>query len=474
MTIEFILPDIGEGIVECELLEWLVSEGEHIEEDQPVAEVMTDKATVQIPAMHAGVVNKLHYAVGDIAKVHAPLFSMTPDDADANSDTHENAQAIYDELKDPNRQQPFVFVGAKSNSQHLAVNPVDIYRSLLGNANVFAFFEESALEEMNYYLGKDYRCEPGAIRCYLPHFDKNRGDNSRIHRFFLSHQIEDKGHNYVVDCLANGLARNGAVFTTRDLRSFNDLFALRRKHRLDKILQNKNSTTDQSDELNLFMEECEELTTKNGELETLASQYSQENDSLKTELGSTRHQIAEANKLRSQFKNFEQVQNAVNSLDKLPESLSDVLRLAGTLFPKRLTISSDAFKTAADHEKSHDYWKKSEGLSIAWAMLFDLAQKGHELLLNKQGGDIERTFNDDSNFELAMTEGKTTKQNSKLMEKRELVHEGKNFQMAPHLKFGNKNPRMLRLHFAVDNEKERLIVGHFGDHMTNASTRKKS
>ena len=97
MTIEFILPDIGEGIVECELLEWLVSEGEHIEEDQPVAEVMTDKATVQIPAMHAGVVNKLHYAVGDIAKVHAPLFSMTPDDADANSDTQEDARA---EVKD--------------------------------------------------------------------------------------------------------------------------------------------------------------------------------------------------------------------------------------------------------------------------------------------------------------------------------------------------------------------------------------
>ena len=97
MTIEFILPDIGEGIVECELLEWLVSEGEHIEEDQPVAEVMTDKATVQIPAMHAGVVNKLHYAVGDIAKVHAPLFSMTPDDANANSDTQEDAQA---EVKD--------------------------------------------------------------------------------------------------------------------------------------------------------------------------------------------------------------------------------------------------------------------------------------------------------------------------------------------------------------------------------------
>lgn len=119
MTIEFILPDIGEGIVECELLEWLVSEGEHIEEDQPVAEVMTDKATVQIPAMHAGVVNKLHYAVGDIAKVHAPLFSMTPDDADANSDTQEDAQAgVKDNASETASANDSASSGA-SNGKHI-------------------------------------------------------------------------------------------------------------------------------------------------------------------------------------------------------------------------------------------------------------------------------------------------------------------------------------------------------------------
>ena len=66
----------GEGIVECELLAWLVAEGDTIVEDQPVAEVMTDKATVQIPAMYSGVITKLHYQTGDIAKVHQPLFAM--------------------------------------------------------------------------------------------------------------------------------------------------------------------------------------------------------------------------------------------------------------------------------------------------------------------------------------------------------------------------------------------------------------
>ena len=78
MSIDFILPDIGEGIVECELVEWLVAEGDVIAEDQPVADVMTDKALVQIPAMHSGVVDKLYYAKGEIAKVHQPLFAMTP------------------------------------------------------------------------------------------------------------------------------------------------------------------------------------------------------------------------------------------------------------------------------------------------------------------------------------------------------------------------------------------------------------
>lgn len=81
MSIDFILPDIGEGIVECELVEWLVSEGETVVEDQPIADVMTDKALVQIPAMHTGVIDKLFYKQGDIAKVHEPLFSMTTDES---------------------------------------------------------------------------------------------------------------------------------------------------------------------------------------------------------------------------------------------------------------------------------------------------------------------------------------------------------------------------------------------------------
>ena len=60
MSTDFILPDIGEGIVECEIVEWVVQEGDSIQEDQVVVEVMTDKAVVEIPAKFDGTVTKLY------------------------------------------------------------------------------------------------------------------------------------------------------------------------------------------------------------------------------------------------------------------------------------------------------------------------------------------------------------------------------------------------------------------------------
>ena len=51
---EFRLPDIGEGVVEGEVVKWHVKEGDNVREDQPMVEVMTDKATVEIPSPQGG------------------------------------------------------------------------------------------------------------------------------------------------------------------------------------------------------------------------------------------------------------------------------------------------------------------------------------------------------------------------------------------------------------------------------------
>src|SRR5262245_65295736 len=70
MTFNFKLPDIGEGVAEGEITRWLVKEGETVKEDQPMVEVMTDKATVEITSPKSGRIQKILYPEGSIAPVH--------------------------------------------------------------------------------------------------------------------------------------------------------------------------------------------------------------------------------------------------------------------------------------------------------------------------------------------------------------------------------------------------------------------
>ncbi|MFC4562539.1 dihydrolipoamide acetyltransferase family protein [Nocardiopsis mangrovi] len=72
----FLLPDLGEGLTEAEILTWLVAVGDTVAVDQPVAEVETAKAAVEVPCPFAGTVAALHGAPGDSVAVGAPLISI--------------------------------------------------------------------------------------------------------------------------------------------------------------------------------------------------------------------------------------------------------------------------------------------------------------------------------------------------------------------------------------------------------------
>ena len=73
MAYEFKLPDLGEGLTEAEIARWLVTEGQSIEEDEPLVEVQTDKTTVEIPSPRGGTVLKILVEEGQIAPVGAVL-----------------------------------------------------------------------------------------------------------------------------------------------------------------------------------------------------------------------------------------------------------------------------------------------------------------------------------------------------------------------------------------------------------------
>ena len=100
---QFILPDLGEGLEEAELIKWVVSEGDTVEEHQILAEMETDKALVEVPSPRAGTIKTLHGNDGDIIKVGAVFVTYEGGDdtpARAKQDPELTTEAKEEEPKD--------------------------------------------------------------------------------------------------------------------------------------------------------------------------------------------------------------------------------------------------------------------------------------------------------------------------------------------------------------------------------------
>ena len=104
----FKLPDLGEGVVEGEIIAWHVQPGDTVNEDQPLVDVMTDKATVTIPSVVTGRVTEVQGNVGELVAVGSNLIQFdvdgenTPEDKENASASHSNGSSAPETLPLPN------------------------------------------------------------------------------------------------------------------------------------------------------------------------------------------------------------------------------------------------------------------------------------------------------------------------------------------------------------------------------------
>jgi len=113
MPRQFILPDLGEGLEEAEIVTWLVNEGDHVVANQPLVSVETDKAVVEIPSPWSGTIARRFGAKGDFIKVGAALVEYS-EEADADTGT------IVGEVQ---RSEPAREVEAPGRAKGLQVLP---------------------------------------------------------------------------------------------------------------------------------------------------------------------------------------------------------------------------------------------------------------------------------------------------------------------------------------------------------------
>jgi pyruvate dehydrogenase E2 component (dihydrolipoamide acetyltransferase) len=94
-TRQFLLPDLGEGLTEAEIVTWMVSVGDEVAVDQSVVEVESAKSVVELPTPYAGRVTELHAEPGTLVRTGSPLVSVTTDAAEGRvpSDTDDRDDA---------------------------------------------------------------------------------------------------------------------------------------------------------------------------------------------------------------------------------------------------------------------------------------------------------------------------------------------------------------------------------------------
>lgn len=118
----FKLPDIGEGIAEAEIVAWHVAVGDRIEEDQPLADMMTDKATVEMESPVAGIVTAVAGEAGDVIAIGSMLVEIqTETEGDAADEVREHGKAEPEAVSAPEPSPPPQMQPAKNMAEVVPV-----------------------------------------------------------------------------------------------------------------------------------------------------------------------------------------------------------------------------------------------------------------------------------------------------------------------------------------------------------------
>ena len=107
----------------------------------------------------------------------------------------------------------------------------------------------------------------------------------------------------------------------------------------------------------------------------------------------------------------------------------------------------------------------------AWEILTHMSETLHPLKFRDGEKDLQRVFRERTGYEFGITEGKMTKDDKDCMRLRRMQHGGREFDITPHVKYGNTEPKLVRVHFAFDEENKKIVVGHIGRHVLNYTSK---
>jgi hypothetical protein len=332
---------------------------------------------------------------------------------------------------------------------------------LVGKCQVLRIPESRDLiEEIKCYLKPELHVSRDYFRVYFP----TRGDEikSQQHRWYCPAHDQ---YPSIRSGIINGLLRNFQLVEADCVETCADVVARETTANLAEF-RKKNPIL--RAELESFSQMLADAHTERDEQRIFANTMAVEVDALEDEIANLKREVFRQKTRVAELEVLARTPDTEKIMTQLPETLEEVVKEFAPRVVGRIVFSEEALKSARAY-------RKFEAVSKAWKMLSDMNSILFEAKFNPPKGfnkDLEGYFNAQSNFELSLTETGTTKGEAALMDQRRIVFEGNSFEVIPHLKWGGREPRLLRIYFAFDETARRIIIGHIGAHLPTAGTRK--
>jgi hypothetical protein len=369
-------------------------------------------------------------------------------------DTVGQGKVLAEFITSPERRYPLIVFNGSGEAQ------VEEARKLAwdvaGKSQVVIVATNPDLgEELRHYLGQDYWVSFGYFRVFFP-FNQRRNSPSR-HRWY---GIGSGDYAEQREGVVHGLLRNHIL---QERYAVETLWDVNRQIARERLLKLKTADPEQQKELEEFFKLNAEVEKERDNFKAEAASYASEVDRLEGQLNEVRGECATYKDRLQRLGRDGESKGVAEIFKTLPSSLAEVARAAGLAFP-RLVITERAIKSAED-------FRECVCVGEAWEILVHLSETLHPLKFRDGEKDLQRVFRERTGYELGITEGKMTKDDKELVRLRKVVHGGKEFDMTPHVKHGNQGAKLVRVHFAFDEENKKVVVGHIGKHVDNYTTK---
>ena len=362
---------------------------------------------------------------------------------------------LRDWIDSESRKYP-IFVFNNSSDHNVTDCAYNMARTVIGKAQVFLLDNDRELmEELSIVANKALYCvKIGFLKLFYPKY----GTFIRTEYFSI------------YDDIYRTLSTNITKFILRDLivRELGAITSFKQiidAIKISKLLRdNKENSSANKEDIKKLIWENENLKSKNDDLKSELNQvtkYWEEEahlaETTKNDLSSAKSKIEALN---FQLENKDDKILELFRKQGIPTTLSliDICVLFKILYHDRIAIPELVTDSLPDC--------KFDDLQIFWEMLSSLSNDLFEMKFVNAASELNK-IDRVGRFEYTATEGKMTNKDKKLMAFRKINYNNKEYDISPHIKYGTKHPKCIRIHFAFDDKLQKIILGFIGDHLPN-------